>query len=96
MTHARIARARHGSSEDKTARDVLANIAVMRKAIDLGATAKHVSVDAIKSIHRELLPEIQVEAAVLAARASPRGCHAAGTAQPTVLPATVRGPGFIS
>ncbi len=57
MTHARIARARRGSSEDKTARDALANIAAMRTAIEWGATAGHVSVDAIKSIHRALLPE---------------------------------------
>lgn len=57
MTHARIARARRDGSEDKTARDVLANIAAMRTAIDLGAGAEHVGVDAIRSIHRELLPE---------------------------------------
>jgi Fic family protein len=57
MTHARIARARHGSAEDKTARDVLANIAAMREAIDVGASADRVSVDAIKRIHRALLPE---------------------------------------
>lgn len=57
MTHARIARARHGQSEDKTARDVLANIAAMREAIELGANAEQLSVDAIRRIHRELLPE---------------------------------------
>jgi Fic family protein len=57
MTHARIARARHGDVEDKTARDVLANIAAMREAIDLGASADHVSVDAIRRIHKQLLPE---------------------------------------
>lgn len=57
MTHARLARARHGRAEDKTARDVLANIAAMREAIGLGAAAESMSVDAIKRIHRELLPE---------------------------------------
>lgn len=57
MTHARIARARHGHGEDKTARDVLANIAAMREAIELGAKAEHVSVAAIQRIHQQLLPE---------------------------------------
>lgn len=57
MTHARIARARHGGNEDKTARDVLANIAAMREAIELGTGAEHVTVDAIKRVHKALLPE---------------------------------------
>lgn len=42
---------------DKTARDVLANIAAMQAAIELGASATRVSGEAIRGIHRTLLPE---------------------------------------
>jgi Fic family protein len=55
MSHARMARARHGQSEDKTARDVLANIAAMRTAIAIGATAEHVTPEAMCEIHGTLL-----------------------------------------
>jgi Fic family protein len=41
--------------EDKNAREVLGNVAAMREAIRLGATAERVTPDAIASIHRALI-----------------------------------------
>jgi Fic family protein len=56
MTHARLARARYGDGrEDKNAREVIANIDAMRKAIDLGASSDVLGVDAICDIHRALI-----------------------------------------
>ncbi len=56
MTHARLARARYGDGrEDKSAREVIANIDAMRKAIDLGASSKVLGVEAIRDIHRALI-----------------------------------------
>lgn len=56
MTHARLARARYGDvREDKKAREVIANIDAMRKAIELGASTSVLGVDAICDIHRALI-----------------------------------------
>lgn len=56
MTHARLARARYGDGrEDKSAREVIANIDAMRKAIDLGASSEVLGVEAIREIHRALI-----------------------------------------
>lgn len=56
MTHARLARARYGAGrEDKKAREVIANIDAMRKAIELGASTDILGVDAIREIHRALI-----------------------------------------
>jgi len=56
MTHARLARARYGDGrEDKKAREVIANIDAMRKAIELGASTDVLGVDAICDIHRALI-----------------------------------------
>jgi len=56
MTHARLARARYGDGhEDKSAREVIANIDAMRKAIDLGASSEVLGVEAIRDIHRALI-----------------------------------------
>jgi Fic family protein len=56
MTHARLARARYGDArEDKKAREVIANIDAMRKAIELGASMDVLGVDAICEIHRALI-----------------------------------------
>jgi Fic family protein len=56
MTHARLARARYGNGrEDKSAREVIANIDAMRKAIDLGASSEVLGVEAIRDIHRTLI-----------------------------------------
>lgn len=56
MTHARLARARYGDGrEDKKAREVMANIDAMRRAIELGASAGSLGVDAICDIHRALI-----------------------------------------
>jgi Fic family protein len=56
MTHARLARARYGDvREDKKAREVIANIDAMRKAIELGASTAVLGVDAIRDIHRALI-----------------------------------------
>jgi Fic family protein len=56
MTHARLARARYGDGrEDKKAREVIANIDAMRKAIELGASTKVLGVSAICDIHRALI-----------------------------------------
>jgi Fic family protein len=56
MTHARLARARYGEvREDKKAREVIANIDAMRKAIELGASTAVLGVDAIRDIHRALV-----------------------------------------
>lgn len=56
MTHARLARARYGDGrEDKKAREVIANIDAMRKAIDLGASTDALGVEAIREIHRALI-----------------------------------------
>lgn len=56
MTHARLARARYGDGrEDKKAREVIANIDAMRKAIELGASSSVLGVAAIRDIHRALI-----------------------------------------
>jgi Fic family protein len=56
MTHARLARARYGEvREDKKAREVIANIDAMRKAIELGASTSVLGVEAICDIHRALI-----------------------------------------
>lgn len=56
VSHARLARQRFGDGpEDKKARDVLANVDAMRKAIDLGASSASLDLDAIKEIHRALI-----------------------------------------
>lgn len=56
MTHARLARVRYGGGrEDKKAREVIANIDAMRKAIELGASTEVLGVDAICAIHRALI-----------------------------------------
>jgi Fic family protein len=56
MTHARLARARYGNGrEDKKAREVIANIDAMRKAIELGASTSILGVEAIREIHRALI-----------------------------------------
>jgi Fic family protein len=56
MTHARLARARYGDGrEDKKAREVIANIDAMRKAIELGASSSVLGVEAIRDIHRALI-----------------------------------------
>jgi Fic family protein len=56
MSHARLARARYGEGrEDKKAREVIANIDAMRKAIELGASTDVLGVDAIREIHRALI-----------------------------------------
>ena len=56
MTHAPLARARYGGGrEDKKAREVIANIDAMRRAIDLGAGTEVLGVEAIRDIHRALI-----------------------------------------
>jgi Fic family protein len=56
MTHARLARARYGDGrEDKNAREVIANIDAMHKAIDLGASSEVLGLEAIRDIHRALI-----------------------------------------
>jgi len=56
MSHARLARVRYGGGrEDKKAREVIANIDAMRKAIDLGASTDVLGIDAIREIHRALI-----------------------------------------
>lgn len=56
MTHARLARARYGNArEDKKAREVIANIDAMRRAIELGAGTEVLGVEAICDIHRALI-----------------------------------------
>jgi Fic family protein len=56
MTHARLARARYGDGRgDKKAREVIANIDAMRKAIELGASMDTLGVGAICEIHRALI-----------------------------------------
>ena len=55
MTHARLASARCGDGrDDRNAREVIANIDAMFKAIDLGASSDVFGVDAICDIHRAL------------------------------------------
>jgi len=56
ISHARLARVRFGDvREDKRARDVLANVEAMRRAIDLGAGSEVLGVEAILDIHRALV-----------------------------------------
>lgn len=56
MTHARLARARYGEGhEDKRAREVIANIDAMLKAIERGASTDDLGVEAICDIHRALI-----------------------------------------
>lgn len=56
MTHARLARVRYGDGrEDKKAREVIANIDAMRKAIELGASTDVLGVQVILEIHRALI-----------------------------------------
>jgi Fic family protein len=59
VTHARLARVRFssGAVEDKKAGEVLGNVAAMRTAIDLGATADRLGVEEILEIHRALVSE---------------------------------------
>src|SRR5450755_3870242 len=66
MTHARLARARYGDGrEDRNAREVIANIDAMRKAIDLGASSDVLGVDAICDIHRALIRDETLRVASL-------------------------------
>lgn len=62
VTHARLARVRFGAGavEDRKAREVLGNVAAMRTAIDLGASAERLGVDEIREIHRALVGEDQL------------------------------------
>lgn len=61
ITHARLARARYGGGrEDKSARDVIANIDAMQTAIDLGASSEVLGVEAIRDIHRALIRHEQL------------------------------------
>jgi Fic family protein len=56
ISHARLARMRFGDArEDKRARDVLANVDAMRRAIHLGAGSEVLGVEAIRDIHRALI-----------------------------------------
>lgn len=56
MTHARLARARYSDGhEDKKAREVIANIDAMHKAIELGASSEVLGMEAIRDIHRALI-----------------------------------------
>jgi Fic family protein len=56
VSHARLARVRFGDGpEDKKAREVLANVDAMRKAIELGASSVSLDLEAIKDVHRALI-----------------------------------------
>lgn len=76
MTHARLARARYGGGqEDKSAREVIANIDAMRKAIELGASLQVLGVQAIREIHCALIRGETLRGTAYVGRLSTSSCR---------------------